>query len=573
MSDDQRLFSACTRRPVVTGAIFAAAVSLLLAASPASAAPPANPSRQATINAEVACITAYAADPANNYVNYAPAIGAPEVTDAVHSGLQPCTSFADDSSGKKNINHAGHKYQVAQYLSPTVYPGQIQMIIQGGPDAAFLIGGAPGTPIPSYTGGPYVARFNPTTGAQLWRTSLPLAPGQWVAAPSGAVVKGGWVDVVIGPNIYKLNPKTGAIVATVQQPVFASAAIDTNFDGFAVAPDANGTILLKSQNRSAGCTIQGNQAMSQCVAQFGPQPVTTVVAIDPVTLKNIAAIALNQAVIARPTVVSNKGNTDMYLAGSAQGVRVTWNPKTKTLSQDLAWAPPYLLPGQNPGDAPVPVGDWVVFNNNAFPTQGVPICAVAVRMTNAADIHRICPWGTTLPAGVTSNAPASFSSDPQKSLIFMQDLLVGGVFAVHLDQASGAMVAKWSRPDWRTSDYFTAVGPASHRVLSSQYMNPNFNAGQLSNNSWTEGVLWVDEATGKTLAQSAYNGPTQLAWMVMPSYAGRFYSMTANGTINIYVPQACATKGKPRVPAPSITTCSTDYSALPQPIAYPAPRP
>jgi hypothetical protein len=215
MSGNQRIFSACTRRHVVTVATVAAAVSLILAAPQANAAPPANPSRQATINAQVDCMTDYAADPANNYVNYAPAIGAPEVTDAVHSGLQPCANFADDSSGKKNIHHTGLKYQVAQYLSPTVYPGQIQMIIQGGPDAAFLIGGAPGTPIPSYTGGPYVARFNPTTGAQLWRTSLPLAPGQWVAAPSGAVVKGGWVDVVIGPKIYKLNPKTGAIVASV----------------------------------------------------------------------------------------------------------------------------------------------------------------------------------------------------------------------------------------------------------------------------------------------------------------------------------------------------------------------
>ena len=151
MSYSHRLFSACTSRPVVTVAIVAVAVSLLLAVPQANAAPPVSPSRQATINAEVACITAYAADPANNYVNYAPAIGAPEVTDAVHSGLQPCATFADDSSGKKNMHHVGRKYQVAQYLSPTVYPGQIQMIIQGGPDAAFLVGGAPGTPCLLYT--------------------------------------------------------------------------------------------------------------------------------------------------------------------------------------------------------------------------------------------------------------------------------------------------------------------------------------------------------------------------------------------------------------------------------------
>ena len=122
MSDDQRLFSACTRRPVVTGAIFAATVSLFLAAPQANAAPPVSPSRQATINAEVACITAYAADPANNYVNYAPAIGAPEVTDAVHSGLQPCASFADDTSGKKNIDTPGTSTRWRSTFRPRVTP-------------------------------------------------------------------------------------------------------------------------------------------------------------------------------------------------------------------------------------------------------------------------------------------------------------------------------------------------------------------------------------------------------------------------------------------------------------------
>ena len=53
--------------------------------------------------------------------------------------------------------------QVALYQSPTQYPGGIQIVVQGGPTAAFLLGGSPGTAA-SYTGGPYVARFEPLTG-------------------------------------------------------------------------------------------------------------------------------------------------------------------------------------------------------------------------------------------------------------------------------------------------------------------------------------------------------------------------------------------------------------------------
>ena len=428
-------------------------------------------SKQSHIREEVACIHSYAANPANNFTNYAPAIGAPEVVDAVHSGLQPCATFA----GGANIST--NKFQVAQDLSPTVYPGQIQMIIQGGPNAAFLIGGSPGTPIPYYSPSPYVARFNPATGAQIWRTKLPMATGQWIAAPSGAVVKGGWVDVVIGPKIYKLNPNSGKIVASATQPILDGEAIDANFDGFAIAPDSTGTILLKSQNRSTGCTIQGNQAMSMCIAQYGPQPDTTVVAIDPVTMANITAIKLSQPVAARPTLAADNGNTNMYLAGATRGVRVIWDPNTKTLREDTSWQPPYLLAGQTTGDAPPVLGKWVIFNNNASPpvkSPGVPVCAVAAKISDAANIHRICPWGTTIPAGKTSSAPSSFSTDPQTNLIFMQDQLMGGVFAVHLDQSSGQMKVKWSRPDWRTSDYFTASGPSNNRVLSSQHLSSDF---------------------------------------------------------------------------------------------------
>jgi|APGre2960657505_1045072.scaffolds.fasta_scaffold11283_2 uncharacterized membrane protein (DUF4010 family) len=41
----------------------------------------------AIVATEVACITQYAANSANNYVNYAPAIGAPEVTVLISMAL------------------------------------------------------------------------------------------------------------------------------------------------------------------------------------------------------------------------------------------------------------------------------------------------------------------------------------------------------------------------------------------------------------------------------------------------------------------------------------------------------
>jgi hypothetical protein len=91
-------------------------------------------------------------------------------------------------------------------------------------------------------------------------------------------------------------------------------------------------------------------------------------------------------------------------------------------------------------------------------------------------------------------------------------------------------------------------------VLSSQYLSSNFPS-QVQTGTWTESVLWVNEATGKTVAQSATNGPTDLAWMVQPAYAGRWYTMTLRGTIIIYVPQKCSTRVSRPVSPQSITKC------------------
>jgi hypothetical protein len=57
----------------------------------------------AIVSAEIACITQYAANSANNYVNYAAAIGSPEVTDSIHSGLQPCATFMGSRTGNNQV--------------------------------------------------------------------------------------------------------------------------------------------------------------------------------------------------------------------------------------------------------------------------------------------------------------------------------------------------------------------------------------------------------------------------------------------------------------------------------------
>ena len=543
------------------GSTMGAPAALEGAGAGSSALPSASVGIRSRIPREVSCMRAYVKDPSHHFTNYAPAIGAPEVTDAIHSGLQPCATF---TGSVRTAN------QVAQFNSSQMYPGGIQIVTFGGPGSAFLLGGAPGVPETSYTNGPYVARFNPSTGQQIWRTPLPILSGQWLLPGSMAVVKDGSVNVAIGPRVYKLDPSTGDITAQVEQAMLDGEQKSANLDGFAIAPDRRGTILLKSQNRSTGCSIQGSNAMSGCLADYGPQPDTTVVAVDPVTLDTIAALELDQPVTARPIVTAHGKRSHIYLAGATHGVRVIWDPSARTLTQDPTWAPGYLLTGQGAGDAPVMIGQWVIFNSNAITSDSTHICATVVRKSDAQDVHRICPWGVALPAGMSSESPTSFSTDPENNMFFMQDLLVGGVFGVHLNRKTGSMDVRWSRPDWRTSDYLVSMGSAEDRVVSSQYIDPaSFSIAALYANSWTESLLWVKQDTGATVAQSAWHSATNLGWMYLPGYAGRMYAMNANNTLSIYLPLRCGHSTSQVVSPPSITLCDTDYSTLPQPIENP----
>ena len=120
---------------------------------------------------------------------------------------------------------------------------------------------------------------------------------------------------------------------------------------------------------------------------------------------------------------------------------------------------------------------------------------------------------------------------------------MGGVYGIKIDQANGAMNVVWSRPDWRTSDYFSFDGPPDKRVVISQYLDPEVTFDTieacLSTNvcNYAENVLWADAATGRTIAQSAYTPSTALGSLANIGYGGRLYMMGNDGWVWIEQPQ------------------------------------
>ncbi len=484
---------------------------------------------QSLFDKESACVRRWASDPANNYVGYYPAIGAPEHTDNVRSGLTPCASFTGDVSGDNSKN------EVFRYQSETTYPGGIGLVVFDGPNGAYLWAGGvvPGS-------GQYVSKFDPSTGKEIWRTWLANVniSDQWLALGSLAVIKDGTLVAAAGHTFWKLDPKDGSILASQEQPIVGTPAKDNNFDGMVVAPDAQGTLLNKSQTRAVGCPTQTNNAMSSCQADYGSNPKSNFVAVDPDTMQNLDSIEIDQNVTARTVAVEHDGKIYIYGNGAKSLVRVIWDPDTRTLTQDKSWEPKVLLKGQTGGASPVVMGDWVIADSNANPSTKTPQCLFAVNQDDPKDVHQVCPWGKSFPVesgATTSETPAAPGIDPEKSLIFVNDYFLKGVYAVHLDQRTGEMSVKWSRPDWWSSDYFTMVGPSSDRVLVSQNISPDTTTADIATGfDYNETVLWADEDTGKTIAESEESPSTAPGSLINAGYGGRFYSMGNDGSLFIY---------------------------------------
>ena len=196
------------------------------------------------------------------------------------------------------------------------------------------------------------------------------------------------------------------------------------------------------------------------------------------------------------------------------------------------------------------IGKWIISNANAAPSKTVPICAFAVSQDNPNDSSRLCPWGKTLPVrgASKSTSAASFSTDPENGMFFMQDWIVPGIWAVHIDQGTGDMKVEWQRQDITMGDYFAMIGPTNQRVLLTQNVLGNTPAKAFAENSnYQETLMWLDEKTGKTLADSTPHPATTTGSLINVGYGGRIYMMGTQGSLFIFQVAPCRRRIHPGV--------------------------
>jgi hypothetical protein len=456
---------------------------------------------------------------AQNTSGYYSSLNGAEVADAKRSELYPCAHFTGSFTNvSENIVYA--------WRSQDEYPA-ISYLNNREPGELYIVGGDN----PNLTGdvepGPYVAKTDATTGAQIWRTYLDNANANndWIATTNLNILPDGNILFSFARQVVLLDGNTGLILKHNNLPS-GDAGNDASFKHVTIAPD--GTAIIKDQTRPGpGCALQGSSAIFVCK---GTQPNSTIHAVDPNTTQILDSISMPDLATTPHTIAMYEDQIAIYIAGDKALYRYFWDPQTKALSQDTSWIiSDYLQPGQTTGDAPGILGDFIVVQTNGL-ISNVSSSVVSVSQSDPTNIHSVTPFGPLEP-GQQSWAPPKSAIDDENNFVISADALVNGLAGIKLDPTTGNMTVAWTAND-ATWGFQTMIGPRDQRVLVVSNMNPNATS---YTGNYTEQVTWRNMLTGDILAQSDFTEAMSPGSLITPGYGGRVYYLTNNDFIVYYV--------------------------------------
>lgn len=399
---------------------------------------------------------------------------------------------------------------------------------------AYIYGGGYGNIAGSI--GAYVAQVNPNTLQPIWYNQLinTSTNGEWDYPGSVGILNDGYLYVSYGYRLTKINPATGHVIATLVLPTGGGLPENTSFNGFNATPD--GTIVMKSVYRQAGCSIQGPDALLDC-----PDPTdvpnSILVSVNPKTMQVIDNITLPAPVGARPTITQFNNKSYVYLLEATTAIRYVVQGGMFTL--DTSWNPGVItLPGQTLSTSFVVVNDWVVAQTNTLPAT-TALSVISINQANAAIQFSIQPFlGDPIPpvigaafAPAISWAPMSVSADSDTNLIYASDALPGKIAAIRV--SSSGLTVVW-KVDQRTTEFTTLINPSATRVL----VGTDIPGGEIPGNNSNDYAVWRNAATGEELARSPLLPAMTQGTMIQPYYSGSMFYQGQSGTLIKLSPNA-----------------------------------
>ena len=423
------------------------------------------------------------------------------------------------------------------------YPSAYNMVYKDA-QHVYIYGGSYGD-VPGSIGA-FVAQVDPTTLKPIWYTQLmnittgPDA-GTWDYPGVMGLLKDGNIYVTYSDKLAKVNPGTGAVLATVELPHPGAAATDTSFNGFDATP--NGTIILKSLYRTAGCTKHGPNALS-CP---GPVPPSVIVSVNSSTMTVDDTVQLTQPAGARPTIVQFNGKTYYYLVegsfyGDAYPVRYSIS-STGQFTFDTSWKAANVNPiaGESATTSLGVFGNWMVIQNNSLRSH-VPLTVTAISQADGSVAASLQPFANipidptyAAALGATSWAPAAVSADVSTGRIYVFDTAARLVDALKLTVTKGkpSLSVVWSMPD-TTTEFMLLIGSPEHRVL----VTTDIPTSQTPGANSTDSIVWRSAATGAVLATSAQLPAMTQGTQIQPFYNGNVFWEGEMGTLSLVAPRA-----------------------------------
>jgi hypothetical protein len=451
-----------------------------------------------------------------------PSLAAFEHHDSGRSHLFPQATFGGRFSGNNTVTT-----QKADKTYPSAWN-----VTYLGPDKILLYGGGSGNDSSSI--GAYAARLDPETLEPIWYNQLidTTQTGEWDYPGTQAILDNGYLYVIYGYHLSKLDPDTGKVITTLALPTGEAAPADTTYNGFDATSD--GTIVAKSFYRQAGCTVQGPNALAKC-PDPSDVPDSVLVTVNPDTMEVIDQTTLPAMVIGRVTVARYKAHDYVYLFSENTCVR--YGVEAGRLKLDPSWNPGNLLAaGQTAGWALAVLNDWVVGQTNGLPASAA-LSVFAVNQGDASKQFTLQPFaGDPIPPlvkaafskqasgdtqAVSWNA-AMVSVDPLTNLIYAMDALPGEIAAVRL--SSSGLQTVW-KANQTTTEFIAIVGPPEQRAI----VGTDIPGAEIPDINSHDEVVWRNAGTGQEIARSPRLPAITSGTMVQPAYSGDMYYPGAAG--------------------------------------------
>ena len=420
--------------------------------------------------------------------------------------------------------------------------------------AAFIQGGSYGDVKGSI--GPFVAKLDPNTLKKVWYTQLrnTRKTHEWDYPGAMAIENDGFIYVVSGYHIWKVNPANGNIVKTLRLPtvVFnrsnypetpityyhqpSQDAVNTSYNGINALPD--GTIIVKSLYRTAGCPLQGPSAILSC-NQAQNVPRSVLVSVNPRTMRIIDRVTLDAFAGARPTITRYNGVDYVYLLEKVASP-VRYIVKNRKFSFDESWQPvvPKTSDGQTTGGSLIVMNNWIVGATNSVPAAA-PLTMFAISQSDQNTVltsqpyvdDPIAPELAKVFSGAAANktqavswADMSLEADPENNIFYGVETLARKIAAFKIE--SGAIVPVWKETQ-TTTEWATLIGPKSHRV----WVGTDIPGAEIPGSNKSDVVVWRDAATGRLLARSGRVPVMTQGSAIQPGYSGSVFFPSAKGTL------------------------------------------